>query len=640
MASEVVRVLLIEDNPVEARLLVEYVRMANATDVVLEHAPTLAEALRRLSTEPFQAVLLDLALPDGPGGLGTFARVMAAAPGLPVILLTTADDEMVAARAVQAGAQDYLAKTEIHPMLLVRAIRYAVERRAAAAALQESEEKYRVVVETASDGVVTVDETNVIQFANRAAERMFGYAEGELLGRPVTELMPPDQRDGHRNGLARYVATGEQRRDWSQFPAMGRRTDGSEVPLELSFGESRLGGQRVFTAVIRDITERRRAEDALRESEERLRQAQKMEAVGRLAGGIAHDFNNLLTVIRGHTQLMLLDIDPEAADLREGLQDVELAVDRAANLTRQLLAFSRQQVQQPQVLDLNAVVEDVARMLQRLIGEQVELQVVLDPDARPVWADRGQMEQVLLNLAVNARDAMPNGGRLRLCTRNATGEGGEHAVIEVSDTGVGMDAAVRERMFEPFFTTKPQGKGTGLGLAMVYGIVKQSDGFIEVESEPGNGTTVRVALPHTERVAAGRERSVATAEPTPGRGTVLLAEDEPAVRQLARRVLARAGYTVLEAEDGVAALETARSDPRVDLLLTDLIMPRMGGRELARQLRADRPGLRVLYMSGYADSDRELELSSTEAFLEKPFNPMALAAKVDELLRANDPASV
>jgi two-component system, cell cycle sensor histidine kinase and response regulator CckA len=633
MVSDVVTVLLIEDNPVEARLIREHVRMANAPDLALDHAPTLAEGIARLQRGGVQAVLLDLSVPDGPGGLGTFARVMAAAPDVPVILLTGLDDETLAVRAVQAGAHDYLARTELHPTLLVRAIRYAVERRAAAAALRESEEKYRVVVETASDGVVTVDEANVIHFANGAAERMFGYAPGELIGRPLTELIP-DSFPG-RHGPD---ASAELRREWARVAVPGRRRDGEAVPLELSFGESRLTSGRVFTVVIRDVTERHRTEQALRESEERLRQAQKMEAVGRLAGGIAHDFNNLLTVIRGQTQLMLLDLPPGEEELREGLQDVERAVERAANLTRQLLAFSRQQVQQPQVLDLNAVVEDVARMLQRLIGEQVALELSLDTRLLPVWADPGQMEQVLLNLAVNARDAMPEGGRLRLATRNVERREGRFALLEVADTGVGMDDRVRERMFEPFFTTKPQGKGTGLGLAMVYGIVQQSEGFIEVESTPGAGTTVRLALPHTERVAHDREGGRVLAEPAPGRGTVLLAEDEPAVRQLARRVLARAGYTVLEAEDGQAALETAeRASPALDLLLTDLIMPRMGGRELARRLREERPTLRVLYMSGYADSDRELELSSTEAFLEKPFNPVALTAKVDALLRAAGP---
>jgi two-component system, cell cycle sensor histidine kinase and response regulator CckA len=632
MASEMVRVLVIEDNPVEARLLREYARMANAADVQLEHCTTLREAIVRLATEEFQAVLLDLGIPDGPGGMGSFARAMAAAPGVPIILLTGPEDEMVAARAVQAGAQDYISKAEIHPTLLVRAIRYAVERSASAAALQASEEKYRVVVETASDGVVTVDAGNLIQFANGAAERMFGYGPGELLARPLSDLVPDAPLS------AAGGAAGDGSAERSQLSLPGRRRDGSTVPLELSFGESRHGAARVVTAVIRDVTERRRAEEALHESEELLRQAQKMEAVGRLAGGIAHDFNNLLTVIRGQTQLMLLDLEPGAHDLREGLQDVERAVDRAANLTRQLLAFSRQQVQQPQVLQLNRVVEDVTRMLQRLIGEQVELDLSLEPGIWPVWADPGQMEQVLLNLAVNARDAMPEGGRLRIVTRNLATPDGEFAVLEVSDDGVGMEAEVRERMFEPFFTTKPQGKGTGLGLAMVYGIVKQSEGYLEADSEPGRGTLVRVALPHTSRVAGGRDLAAAPAEPTPGRGTVLLAEDEPAVRQLARRVLARAGYTVLEAEDGVAALEAAgRTGPGVDLLLTDLIMPRMGGRELARRLREGQPGLRVLYMSGYADSDRELELTASEGFLEKPFNPVALAAKVDELLRAVGP---
>jgi len=386
------------------------------------------------------------------------------------------------------------------------------------------------------------------------------------------------------------------------------------------------------------MTERRHLED-------QLRQAQKMEAVGQLAGGIAHDFNNLLTAILGSTQL-LLHATPPGDGRREDIEEIKNAGLRAAELTRQLLAFSRRQVLAPKVLDMNAVVSQMDKMLRRLIGEDVELVTQLARDLGPVSADPGQLEQVLLNLAVNARDAMPRGGRLTIETANVvlTEEyserhhrlpPGQYVLLAVSDTGVGMDEATQKHLFEPFFTTKEVGKGTGLGLATVYGIVKQSGGYIWVYSEPGHGTTVKVYLPRVPGAAEPLPVAAATPELRRGSEIVLLVEDAAPVRSLARKSLESYGYTVLEAADGPAALDLAARHPRgIDILVTDVVMPGMSGRELAERLAPARPAMRVLYTSGYTDDAmvRQGVLRAGVAFLQKPFVPETLARKVREVL--------
>ena len=380
-----------------------------------------------------------------------------------------------------------------------------------------------------------------------------------------------------------------------------------------------------------------------RSLEAQLAQSQRLEAVGRLAGGVAHDFNNILTAIGGYTDLLLADMAPTDAR-RQDVEEILRAAQRAAALTQQLLAFSRRQVMQPKVLDLNALVADIEKMLRRLIGEDILFATVLHPRTGNVRADPGQLEQVIVNLAVNARDAMPEGGRLTIETRSVeldesyrtehpTVSPGPYVMLAVSDTGIGMDEETRTRIFEPFFTTKVRGKGTGLGLATVYGIVQQSGGHIWVYSEPGRGTTMRVYLPRVDAPADKLERP-GDAPPQDLRGTetILLVEDEASVRAVTGQLLARNGYTVVEAADGPSAL--ALDIPKLDLLLTDVVMPGMSGRELANQLTARRPGLRVLYMSGYTDDAvvRHGMLEPGLSYLEKPFRPDALLRKVRETL--------
>jgi signal transduction histidine kinase/CheY-like chemotaxis protein len=428
-------------------------------------------------------------------------------------------------------------------------------------------------------------------------------------------------------------------RQYDDVEATWKRKDGGLLTVALSVRAVRTGAGRVeyYETFVRDVTDQRRLQ-------QQLLQSQKMEAVGRLAGGIAHDFNNLLTVITSYSTLLLDDLDKDDPK-RDDLEQVQKAADGAAALTRQLLTFSRQQVVEPRVISLNAVVENFQKILRRVIGEDVELATKLAPDVGLVLADIGHIEQTLMNLAVNARDAMPTGGTLTIETANV-----EHdpdyahereaagvrwfVMLAVSDTGCGMDEATQARIFEPFFTTKEPGKGTGLGLATVYGIVKQAGGFIWVHSEPGHGTTFKVYLPQVGAPAEG-----VTAAPSVrvlrGTETVLLVEDTAAVRAVTKQVLERQGYTVLEAPNGEAALRLVQQHHgRIDLLLTDVVMPGLSGRQLAEQLARARPDMKVLYASGYTDDSvvRHGILEARNAYLQKPFEPESLARKVRDVL--------
>jgi nitrogen-specific signal transduction histidine kinase/CheY-like chemotaxis protein len=392
--------------------------------------------------------------------------------------------------------------------------------------------------------------------------------------------------------------------------------------------------------ISRDVTEMKRLEAD-------FRQAQKMEAIGRLAGGVAHDFNNLLAVIIGYSELVFSRLRADDAN-RGLLYEVQKAGDRAAGLTRQLLAFSRKQVLMPVVVNLNPVLDDLGAMVRRLIGEDVDVSLSLAPDLGRARVDPGQFEQAVINLAVNARDAMAGKGRLVIETRNASldeayagehpdAKPGEYVLLSVTDTGRGMDEATQARIFEPFFTTKEAGKGTGLGLAMVYGFVKQSGGHVEVDSRPGRGTTFRLFLPRTEVAETARMIEEEDLRITGGDETILLVEDEEALRTLVRQVLQSYGYTVLEARDGQDGLWMAGQFPgTLHVLVTDLVMPRMGGRELADHLSPHRPGLKVLFMSGHTEDPamQRGEALAGAAFVQKPFSPLALVRKVRQLLDA------
>jgi two-component system, cell cycle sensor histidine kinase and response regulator CckA len=491
-------------------------------------------------------------------------------------------------------------------------------------------------VDRALDGFFLADQGGRIQEVNRAVELLTGYSRAELLGRGLDELVPPADSAWFGGQLDALLGRSAS----ALVDTALLRRDGSQVPVEISAQRLADGGVQ---GVVRDISSRK-------ELEEQLRIAQRIESLGRLAGGIAHDFNNLITVISGHTDLLLATI-PEGNLLREDLHEIRAASTRAASLTRQLLAFSRRQVFQLRNLDLNEVVAGTETMLRRIIGEDVELVFLPAGELGAMRGDPAQLEQVLMNLVVNARDAMPRGGELIIRTGNVELDAGfvrknlgatvgRHVLLEVRDTGEGMAPAVAARVFEPFFTTKEPGKGTGLGLAMVYGIVKQSNGYIAVESEEGVGTAVRLYFPLVGGPAQemGLEGDEAGGELATGSETILLVEDEEMVRSLARRILEGLGYRVLEAGDATEALDRAReAGNAVDLLLTDVVMPRISGRQLAEALTSEFPSLPVLFMSGYTDDAlmHHGALAPGQGFLQKPFTPVSLSRKVREVLEGN-----
>jgi two-component system, cell cycle sensor histidine kinase and response regulator CckA len=514
-------------------------------------------------------------------------------------------------------------------------IALAIERRRSEDALRKNEEMFRLLFSYNPLPTWVIDrETLRFLEVNEAAVRQYGYSQNEFKSMTVLEVRPEEERPTFLNYLKEAPTDGLNRGHWKH-----RKKDGKIIEVETISHELEYAGRRVRLVVAQDISERQLLE-------QQLRQSQKMEAVGRLAGGVAHDFNNLLMVIKGHTELLLNGI-PSSEHYSRKIEQIDRAADRASALTRQLLAFSRLQVLQPHVMNLNDVVEDMGRLLPRLIGEDIELVIRRSEELGAVRADASQMEQVIMNLAVNARDAMPDGGRLLIETSNAELDStysamhpvvqqGRYILLAVSDTGTGMDAETQARIFEPFFTTKPQGKGTGLGLATVYGVVKQSGGFIWVYSEVGRGTSFKIYLPRVdqpvERVGAPKSQS----EAPRGTGTVLLAEDEQDVREVAREFLESGGYTVIEAHDGSEALKRMeKHEGAIDLLVTDMVMPGMTGQELTGRLLESHPEIRVLYMSGYseraaADCARG---DSSMRLLAKPFSRWALLRAVHEILK-------
>ncbi len=640
----------------------------------------------------------------------------------------------------------------------------AIERKRAEEAVRTSEARLKALLDSALDACVTMDEDGRITSWSAAAEAVFGWSAPEAIGRSLAEtIIPPQYREGHARGLARFLETGEGPILRQRIEITALHRDGREFPVELTVTPIRLGDRWLFGAFVRDVTAEKRAEQALHRSEasyrglvehaaygiyratgdgkflmvnpalftilgygsaeellrvdiprdlyvdpnarvrilerceqfgsaieevtwrcrdgrvitvrlngrtvrapdgalecfefivddvteqraleERLRQTQKMEAVGRLAGGIAHDFNNLLTAILGSVDFLRRALGPDHPEHAE-TEEIQKAAVRAADLTRQLLAFSRQQVLAPKVLELDALVTNLEKMLRRLIGEDLELHFVPKAPRAAVRADPGQLEQVIVNLVVNARDAMPRGGRLTIestvvdldaayAWEHGTVEPGRYVMLAVTDTGVGIDRAAQARLFEPFFTTKEFGKGTGLGLATVYGIVKQSGGYIWVYSEPGRGATFKVYLPRVEQAGEPVAIPQPPARALGGTETILLAEDEPAVRNLARRVLEKHGYKLLLAATGWHGVRLAEQHGSpIDLLVTDVVMPEMGGRELAQRLTTRQPSLKVLYLSGYTDDAivHHGVLDAGVAFLQKPFKPDELVRKIREVL--------
>jgi two-component system, cell cycle sensor histidine kinase and response regulator CckA len=636
------RLLLIEDSENDAALVLRELRRGgfDVTSERVETREAMSEALDRGVS--WDLIVSDYTLPtfDAPGAVAV-AREREL--DVPIVIVSGTIGEDTAVASLRAGAKDFIVKHKLARLIpaVERELGEAQarrERRATERALQVSRMRFQRLFDSGVIGIVVGDVSGRAVEANGAFLTMVGYTHDELLSGELHlgEMTPPEWAHANASAIEQLRQRGFSR-PWEKEYI---RKDGTRVPALVAVAS--LDGSE-YMSISLNLSERKRLE-------EQVRRAQKMEAIGTLAGGVAHDFNNLLSVILTYTGLLLdglTDGDPVKADLEE----VKKAGERAADLTRQLLAFSRQQMLQPRVLDLNQVVMGMDRMLRRLLGADIELSLLTAQTVGKVHADPGQIEQVILNLVVNARDAMPKGGQLTVETQNAELDAeyasqhldvapGSYVLIAVTDTGVGMDASTLAHIFEPFFTTKDKGKGTGLGLSTVFGIVRQSGGHIWVYSEPGKGTTFKVYVPRTDR----RPEAPMTSSPPPvtlrGPETVLIVEDEDQVRAIMRAVLRRYGYNVLEAQNGGEAfLICEKYTARIHLLLTDVVMPRMSGRELAERLAPMRPDMKVLYVSGYTENSivHHGVLDAGVAFLAKPITPDALVRKVRELLDGPGP---
>jgi two-component system, cell cycle sensor histidine kinase and response regulator CckA len=651
--TDALRVLMVEDSPTDAKLLVQELRRTGR-QVEFERVET-AEAMRAaLERGSWDVVTSDWSMPKFTAA-AALAIVKESRLDLPFIIVSGTIGEEAAVEAMRAGAHDYVLKDKLGRLTpaVEREVREAKERlahRKSEEALRASEVRFHRLSDSGVIGIVSADVHGNICDANDAYLQMVGYSREELLQGALrwSDLTPPELAHLGARSVEQLQATGVA----APWETETFRKDGGRVPVLV--GVAMLDFPKTI-AFIADLTERKQAEagrkqaeEALRQSEEQLRQAQKMEAVGRLAGGVAHDFNNVLSVILSYADFILADLKP-SDPLQADVGEISKAATRAAGLTRQLLTFSRQQVVEPRVIDLHEVLTGMDKMLQRILGEDVQLVSPPPKSSGRVKADPSHIEQVILNLVVNARDAMPTGGKLTIETGNVVLDDsyamshlptrpGPYVMLAVSDTGIGMDRETQKRIFEPFFTTKEMGKGTGLGLSTVFGIVRQSGGNIWVYSEPGKGTTFKVYLPRVDDEVDVLRPPIA---PSTLRGTetILLVEDEEQVRVIALNILQRQGYRVIPARNaGEALLICERHTEGIDLLLTDVVMPQMSGPELAKRLAQTRPEMKVLCMSGYTDDSivRHGVLETGVAFVQKPITPALLTRKVREVLDGED----
>lgn len=631
------RVLLVEDDPDDHFLMRELLAEVAGGEFTLHWAPDAERGLSVVDGAEHDIFLVDYRL-AGRSGLDFLRTVRERGIDTPVIILTGQGDRQTDVEAMLAGAADYLEKGAIDAPTMERAIRYALERRRAQKALQESEERYRRLVEHCPDAI-TVSQAGAIVYANPAAAQLLGAPSPDaLVGRPLVDFAHPEFIDTVRERL-RQIA--DQGRAAAMMEQKMVRVDGTVVHVEVTSIPTTYGGEPAVQSIARDVTERHQLE-------EQLRQAQRMEAVGKLAGGIAHEFNNLLAVITGFAQLLQLELE-EPDERRSYVSHIQHAAERSSVLTRQMLAFGRKQILQPRDLDPNGVAMMMEPLLRQLLPASVRLELVLAPEIGQIKADPGQLEQVLINLVTNARDAVGDAGQIRiesyraeLPARSAAGgpalPAGDYVVLAVHDTGSGIDSFVLPHIFEPFYTTKEVGKGTGLGLSTVHGIVRQSGGDIVVDTAPGEGTSILVYLPRLAATTHDAEhppvRPLADS-PRQGRQAVLVVEDVRSLRMFTRRALELWGFEVLEAENGLEALQVLDSHAGpIDLVVTDIVMPGMDGRRLVERLRERWPEVPVLFVSGYTEDQivRQGVLQEGEHFLSKPYQLADFSARVRALL--------
>ena len=641
---DVIHILLVEDSETDAKLVIQAIRRAGHT-IEFERVEDRETMWAALDTRLWDVVISDWSMPRF-SALAALAVVKEKGLDIPFIIVSGTIGEEAAVEAMRAGADDYVLKDRLArlPAALERELRECATRKAhrrSEEARRTSETRFSRLAESGIIGIVLGDTHGGVLEANDTFLQMIGYTRADLDAGTVKwrELTAPEWQDATNRGLHELRTRGVAAPYTKQYI----RKDGTRIAVLVGIAMVDTTHSIAFMV---DLTAQNRAEAALEKSEAQLRQAQKMEAVGRLAGGVAHDFNNVLSVILSYSEMVVDSLQP-GDPLREDVKEIGKAGLRAADLTRQLLTFSRQEVVEPMVLELNDVLANLDKMLQRILGEDVDLVSLHGPHLGRVRADPSSVEQVIMNLAVNSRDAMPTGGKLTIETKNVLLDdvhAGEHldvapgayVMLAVSDTGTGMDQETQRRIFEPFFTTKEKGKGTGLGLSTVFGIVQQCKGSIWVYSEPGHGTTFKIYLP---RVDAEPDAPAPAAEPSKrgGSETILLVEDEDQIRSVARTILTNLGYRVIEARNaGEALLQSEKHVGAIDLMLTDVVMPQMSGPELAKRLVRDRPETRILCMSGYTDDAllRHGAIDSGIAYLQKPITPDKLARKVRMVLDA------
>lgn len=637
MSAKVLKILLIEDNPGDARLIKEALSEVESTDTELIHVTRLQEGLTKLAEADFDVLLLDLSLPDA-SGLDTIRQAHKAVVGVPIIVLTGFNDEAFSVTVVHEGAQDFLVKGQFDGALLIRAIRYAIERKEAQQELKASKEFAFNIINSSLDMIIAVDgEEKIIKF-NKAAQKTFGYEPEEILGKPVQVLYANPEEANRVREIT--LAEGKCVQQITNVRKNGERFPASLSASVLRDEQGRFQG---IVGTSRDITEQLNLEAQLRHS-------QKMESIGQLAAGVAHDFNNILTIIQGYASLLVLKKNL-ASELSGPLNEISLASEHAASLTRQLLTFSRKQTIQPRSLDLNAVLKNITKMLTRLLGAEIALKLEPASSLPPIHADAGMLEQVIINLAVNARDAMPKGGQI--CVRTVSVEitpsyaqqrpaarPGQFVCLSIADSGVGMDAATLTRIFEPFFTTKEPGKGTGLGLATVYGIIQSHQGWIEVSSIPGQGTLFKIFLPVAKNSGAEQPESALPERECRGTETIFIVEDIAELRNMVRQLLESYGYTVIDAPNGLAALSIWKEHKdKIDLLLTDIVMPEgMSGHDLAQKLKADKSSLEIIFTSGHSIDliGGNADLREGFNFLQKPYQALTLAQTIRNCLDRKD----
>lgn len=629
------RILILEDNDDDIALLTLELRQIGIK-VEIRQAQTKDDFIAEIENCKPDLILADYYLPQF-NALEALEIVKERNCDAAFILVTGSQSEETAVKCIKLGAADYILKSNL--TRLQSAIRNSLEKRATERARQQaieelkaSEERYRNFLDNAADVIQGSTPDGRITYVNRTWRETLGYDAAEIEKLNISDIIHPDDRERFKK-IRERVLTGEPSGHFEiRFVAKNGRVLTVEGNSNCVYENNQAVGTR---GIYRDITERKMLE-------EQLRQAQKMEAVGQLAGSVAHDFNNLLTAILGYTDLSLNKVH-QSEPLRENLEEIKKAGLRAVALTKQLLTFSRKRNPQTRVFDLNQTIEDLYQMLSRLIGENIELKKSLNPDLGSVQADPDQITQILMNLAINARDAMPDGGQLIIETKNVylkddfshlqPSISGHFALLSVTDTGTGIDEKIKDRIFEPFFTTKEAGKGTGLGLSTVYGIVRQSGGVIEVESEPGNGTTFKIFLPQAGQPAENLVRAGDSSSSTQTKQTILVVDDEDIVRNLTSQILELQGYNILSAADGEAAIALFEEHYKeINLLLTDISMPKMSGIDLAETLKGRQPDLRVIFTTGYTEKSSLTANLQNADFLPKPYTFDDLTKKINLVL--------